>query len=339
MQTIILDTPGSFRLADTPPPAQPGPGEALIRVHRIGVCGTDLHAFRGKQPFFTYPRILGHELGVEVLAVGSGVTNVAVGDRCAVEPYLNCGTCIACRRRRPNCCAKLQVLGVHTDGGMRERILVPARKLHVSRKLTLEQLALVETLGIGAHAVNRAAPEAGESILVIGAGPIGLSVVQFARVAGARVIVMDTNARRLEFCRTHWGVEHTVNATESSLDQVRDLTSGDLPTVIFDATGNVNSMRGSLQYLAQGGRIVFVGLVTDDFSFPDPEFHRRETTLLATRNSTPEDFQRIIALIESGAVDTSPWITHRAGLTDVPTQFAGWLTPEAGVIKAMVEVR
>lgn len=339
MQTVILDTPGSFRLADTASPAHPGAGEALVRVHRIGVCGTDLHAFRGKQPYFTYPRILGHELGVEVLEVGAGVTNVTVGDRCAVEPYLNCGACIACRRQRPNCCAKLQVLGVHTDGGMRERIVVPARKLHVSRKLSLEQLALVETLGIGAHAVNRAAPEAGESVLVIGAGPIGLAVVQFARVAEARVIVMDTNARRLDFCRRHYGVEHTVTAGETSLQQVRDLTAGDLPTAIFDATGNVSSMRGSLQYLAQGGRIVFVGLVQDDFSFPDPEFHRRETTLLATRNSTPDDFRRIIALIESGALDTSPWITHRAGLADVPAQFAGWLAPEAGVIKAMVEIK
>lgn len=338
MQTVILDQPGSFRLADTSMPSRPGAGEALVRVRKIGVCGTDLHAFRGRQPFFTYPRILGHELGVEVLDVGPDVTHVAVGDRCAVEPYLNCGTCIACRRQKPNCCVRLQVLGVHTDGGMREQILVPARKLHVSRLLSLDQLALVETLGIGAHAVSRAAPEPGESVLVIGAGPIGLAVVQFARVAGARVIVMDTNSGRLSFCRQHYGIEHTVNAAEAPLEKIRALTDGDLPTVVFDATGNIQSMRASLQYLGQGGRLVFVGLVQDDFSFPDPEFHRRETTLLASRNSTPDDFRRIIALIESGEVDTSPWITHRASLSDVPGRFSGWLEPGAGVIKAMIDV-
>ena len=174
MQTLILQQPGELVLADTPAPAAPGPGEARVRVHCSGVCGTDLHAFAGKQPYFTYPRIPGHELGVEVLAVGTGVTAVRVGDRCAVEPYLSCGHCIACRRGRTNCCETLKVLGVHVDGGWRSEMLVPAAKLHGSGKLTYEQLALVETLGIGAHAVTRGAPERGESALVVGAGPIGL---------------------------------------------------------------------------------------------------------------------------------------------------------------------
>jgi len=130
MKSILLVEPGVFRATELPEASKPGPGEALIRVHRVGVCGTDLHAFRGKQPFFSYPRILGHELGVEVLAVGEGVTSIAVGDRCAVEPYLNCGRCIACRRGKPNCCTQLKVMGVHVDGGLRERFLVPAAKLH-----------------------------------------------------------------------------------------------------------------------------------------------------------------------------------------------------------------
>jgi 2-desacetyl-2-hydroxyethyl bacteriochlorophyllide A dehydrogenase len=339
MKTVVLEKPGSFVLTETQPPQRAGAGEALVRVHRIGVCGTDLHAFRGRQPFFTYPRILGHELGIEVLEVGPGVTEVTPGDRCAVEPYINCGSCIACRRGRPNCCATLKVLGVHTDGGMRERIVVPSRKLHPSRILSLEQLALVETLGIGSHAVNRAAPEAGEFVLVIGAGPIGLAVVQFAKLADAHVIVLDTNARRLAFCKEQYGVPHVVNAAEAPLETIKELTRGDLPTVVFDATGNSASMRGALQYVAQGGRLVFVGLTLDEVGYPHPEFHRRETTLLSSRNSTPDDFRRIIALIESGRLDTSPWITHRAELADVPERFPGWLAPEAGVIKAVIEVR
>src|SRR5947199_4307593 len=180
MQTIVLEKPGSLTLADTAAPTDVPPGHAMVRVRRVGICGTDLHAYRGRQPFFSYPRILGHELGVEVIALGDGDTfGLKKGDRCTVEPYLNCGKCIACRRGKTNCCASLEVLGVHTDGGMRERIRVPVSKLHPSETLTLDQLALIETLGIGAHAVDRAKVEAGEFVLVIGAGPIGLAVMQF----------------------------------------------------------------------------------------------------------------------------------------------------------------
>jgi len=336
MKTVILDSPGNLRLTETPPPSDLAPGDALVRVQRIGVCGTDLHAFRGRQPFFSYPRILGHELGVEIVAVGGEVNGIAPGDRCAVEPYLNCGACIACRRNKPNCCASLRVLGVHIDGGMREQIAVPGHKLHPSRKLTLEQLALVETLGIGAHAVARSEVVSGEFALVIGAGPIGLSVVQFLQVAGGRVIVLDTNAQRLEFCRAALHVEHAVTASETALDAIRTLTGGDLPTLVFDATGSAASMQASLQYVANGGRLVFVGLVQDSISIPDPEFHRKEITLLASRNSTPDDFRRIIGLIEHGRIDTTPWITHRAELAEVPERFASWLKPESGVIKAMI---
>lgn len=338
MQTVILEAPGKFLLTRTAAPETPGDGEALVRVRRIGICGTDLHAYRGRQPFFSYPRILGHELGVEVLAVGPGVTNVAPGDVCAVEPYLDCGRCIACRRGKPNCCAALKVLGVHIDGGMRERITVPARKLHGSRKLAPEQLALVETLGIGAHAVARARLEAGETVLVIGAGPIGLSVVEFVRAAGARLLVLDANAQRLDFCRSRYRVEHTIAASDTALERVQNLTGGDLPTTVFDATGNTTSMEAAFRYVAPGGRLVFVGLVQDTIRFQDPDFHRKEITLLASRNSTAEEFRRIIGLMETGVIDTGPWITHRTGLAELPEAFPGWLAPEAGVLKAMVEL-
>jgi threonine dehydrogenase-like Zn-dependent dehydrogenase len=184
MLSITLNEPGKFSVTDVPEP-RPAPGEALVRVHRIGVCGTDLHAFAGKQPFFSYPRVLGHELGVEVIDPGTEPHGLKPGDRCSVEPYLNCGHCIACRRGKPNCCTELKVLGVHVDGGMRPQLTVPARKLHRSAKLDYEQLALVETLGIGAHAVERAEAKPDDFILVIGAGPIGLSVIQFALVTGA----------------------------------------------------------------------------------------------------------------------------------------------------------
>lgn len=336
MQTIILEQPGQLRLASTDAPTLPGPGEALVRVRRVGICGTDIHAFYGRQPFFSYPRILGHELGVEVVAVAPDVTGLEIGARCAVEPYLNCGACIACRRGRPNCCVKLQVLGVHTDGGMREYISVPAAKLHPSERLSLDQLALVETLGIGAHAVQRAHVSAGEWALVIGAGPIGLTAMQFATLAGARVIALDISERRLAFAQARGLAEHTIVGGDGALAQVAELTEGDLPTAVFDATGNAASMMGAFEYVAHGGRLTFVGLMQGEITFNDPFFHRREITLLASRNATPDDMRRIIAQIESGAIDTTPWITHRAECGVFVEQFAGWMQPEAGLLKGIL---
>jgi len=313
MKSIILTEPGRLNLLSSSPPPSVTPTEALVRVHRIGVCGTDIHAFAGRQPFFSYPRILGHELGVEVLEVGADVTNVVPGDRCAVEPYLNCRTCVACRRGKPNCCSALLVMGVHADGGMREAFTLPARKLHPSAKLTLDQMALVETLGIGAHAVGRAHIQSGEFVLVIGAGPIGLATIQFAVEAGAQVIALDVNEERLAFCREQMGVAFTVNAVdESVMDRLAEITGGDLPTAVFDATGNSKSMMGAFEYVAHGGRLIFVGLFQGDVTFNDPNFHKRELTLLSSRNALPEDFTLIIGLIEAGRIDTTPWITHRA---------------------------
>lgn len=338
MKTIVLDQPGHFTLTDTPFPADPDPGEALVRVRRIGVCGTDLHAYRGRQPFFTYPRILGHELGVEIVAIGANDRGLAVGDHCAVEPYMNCGKCIACRRGKPNCCANLKVLGVHTDGGMREVIAVPVHKLHKSTILPLDALALVETLCIGAHAARRAQLDSGEFALVIGAGPIGLTVVEGLRHTGANTIVMDINEQRLEFCQHYLGVEHVVNAKEDPLAQLQAITSGDLPTAVFDATGNPESMMGAFKYLANGAKLIYVGLFQGDVTFHDPEFHRKEVTLMSSRNATAADFAWVMSQLESGAIDTKTWITHRAPFDDMIGAFPGWLDPANGVIKAMVEL-
>lgn len=338
MKTIVLDKPGEFRVTETDFPPEPGPGEAVVRVHRVGVCGTDIHAFRGKQPFFSYPRILGHELGVEVVAIGDGVTHIKVGDKCAVEPYINCQTCIACRQGKGNCCTKLQVMGVHMDGGMREQFTVPARKLHPANALSYDQIALVETLGIGAHAVARAQLKVDENVLVVGAGPIGLSVMQFVLAAKCRLIVLDVSDTRLAFCRDQLKVHDTLNPTTGDpAAALAALTNGDMPTVVIDATGNAQSMMGALKFLAHGGRLIYVGLFPGDFSLNDPEFHKRETTLMGSRNALPADFAHIIGLIEQGVVDTRPWITHRAPMADAVGEFPRWVLPETGVLKAMIE--
>lgn len=340
MKAILLEQPGRFAQVEIPEPHAPGPGEALVRVHRIGICGTDISGYLGKMPFYSYPRIPGHELGVEVIAVGDGVTNIRPGDRCSVEPYMNCQTCFACRRGNGNCCEKLQVLGVHIDGGMRPEFIVPARKLHPSAKLTLDQLALVETLGIGCHAVDRAAPEEGEQVLVIGAGPIGLSVIEFAKLARAQITVLDLNQQRLDFCKTTMGVDQVVRFASdgSEMRTLLDITDGALPRIVIDATGNTKSMCNAFNYVAHTGKLVFVGIVTEEISFPDPLFHRREMTVFASRNSLPKDFDRIIRLIEDGRLDTRPWITHRTPFGELIPNFPSYTKPETGVIKAIVEV-
>jgi alcohol dehydrogenase len=294
----------------------------------------------GKFPLFSYPRIPGHELGVEVLEIGTNVQNVRPGDRCSVEPYMNNTESFASRRGSGNCCQELQVLGVHIDGGLRERFIVRADKLHVSQRLSFEDLALVETLAIGCHAVNRAAPPIGEHLLIIGTGPIGLSVLEFARLAGSHVTVMDLNAERLSFCRKTYHLTNAVLFKDdgNSVDQMREITGGELYPTVIDATGSAASMSQALQYVAHAGTLVYVGITPQDITFPDKLFHLREITLKASRNALPDDFRRIIRLIEEEQIDTSRWITHRTKFDEVIDVFESYTKPETGVIKAMIEL-
>jgi len=338
MKAIRLNEPKQFERIDIDTPAAPAAGQALVRTHRMGVCGTDISGYLGKMPFFSYPRIPGHELGVEVVAVGDGVTNVKPGDRCSVEPYMNCGQCLACRKGNSNCCAKLEVIGVMTDGGLCEQFLIRAEKLHPSDKLTYDQLSLVETLGIGCHAVDRSGLQPGENCLVIGAGPIGLSAIEFVKLAGAKSIVLDMNETRLDFCKNVMGVDHTIKLSDSVEQDLRDVTNGDLPDVVIDATGHNGSMSNALGYIAPTGRLVYVGITTQEITFRHPIFHRPEGTLLCSRNALPHDFTRIIEHIEKGEINTDPWITHRTGFDDMIGDFESFTKPETGVIKAIVEV-
>jgi 2-desacetyl-2-hydroxyethyl bacteriochlorophyllide A dehydrogenase len=313
-------------------------GQALVKISCVGICGTDLHAYRGNQPFFSFPRILGHELAVEVVALSGDPYGLRIGDCCAVEPYLDCGECQACRRGLSNCCERLQVLGVHVDGGMVQYLKVPTGKLHPSNRLKKEQLALVETLAIGGHAVERAGVESQDLVLVLGAGPIGLSVVEFVKRSGATLVVADRDEHRLRFCQEKMGVDKVLVAGETLLDELRKELNGDLPTVVFDATGNATSMMKSFEYCAHGGKLVFVGLFQGDVSFHDPTFHRKELTLLASRNATAHTFRTIINAIENGRMDTSHWITHRLPFDQLPDRFPDLLKPESRVIKAIVEM-
>ncbi len=338
MKAIVLEEPFQLSLRQVAEPTNAGRDQALVQVKRVGICGTDLHAFGGNQNFFSYPRIMGHELAVEVLEIGDTdrALDYASGDQCCVIPYMNCGECIACRRGKGNCCTDMQVLGVHIDGGMRERFTLPVDKLLRADGVPVEQLALVEMLCIGAHAAERAGISAGENALVIGAGPIGLATASFAKIAGADVMVMEMNETRLDFCAEALGIDKLIDAGKDPMAQIQQLLGGELPTLVFDCTGSAGSMKAAFDYVAHGGSLVLVGHIKGDLSFSDPHFHSREMTLLASRNATPSDFARVIKCLQMGAINLDPWITHRAAPEMIADDFPTWLDPASGVIKAML---
>lgn len=337
MKTLVCTEPGKFEYATGQKP-ELKKGQAIIKIKRIGICGTDLHAFEGTQPYFTYPRILGHELAGELIEA-DGADEFNVGEAVTFIPYFNCGECIACRRGKPNCCVRMQVCGVHVNGGMVEYLSVPSSSLLHGKGLSFDSLALVEPLAIGAHGVRRAVVEADEFVLVIGAGPIGLGTMEFARIAGANVIALDINDQRLRFCKERLLVQHTVNALAPDVtEQLMTITNGDMPTVVIDATGSLKAINNAFQYMAHGARYVLIGLQKDYISFSHPEFHKREGTLMSSRNALRADFEHVVASMEAGKVDPTTYITHRVMFDNVKDEFESWLNPANGVIKAMVEL-
>lgn len=336
MKALICSTPGEFeyRTLDYPERKQ---GHTLLRIRRIGVCGTDLHAFEGTQPYFEYPRILGHELAAEVIETDR--PDFSTGERVTFIPYFSCGHCIACRKGKTNCCTDIKVFGVHIDGGMAEYVSVPSEALLHGDGLTFEELALIEPLAIGAHGIRRAAVESGEFVLVIGAGPIGLGVMEFARIAGGNVIAMDVNENRLRFCAEELGVKHIIHPMKESVEErLKEITNGDMPTVIVDATGNQKAINEAFGYLAHGGRFVLVGLQKQEIRFSHPEFHARESTLMSSRNATREDFEKVISSVKNQWIDPRKLITHQVPFDRVREEFPKWSDPKNKVIKAMIEI-
>jgi 2-desacetyl-2-hydroxyethyl bacteriochlorophyllide A dehydrogenase len=335
MKTLVCTKPHQLDYTDTKQPIA-AVGETLLKIERIGICGTDLHAFEGTQPFFSYPRILGHELAATI--VTTDAEGFQVGEAVTFIPYFNCGTCIACRMGKPNCCTKINVCGVHIDGGMRSYLTVPSYSLVHGNGLSFDELALVEPLAIGAHGVRRADIAAGEYVLVVGAGPIGLGTMEFARIAGGKIIAMDINYNRLQFCKDALGVTDTVNpASENAIEKLMQITNGDMPTVVIDATGSLKAINDAFQFLGHGGRYVLVGLQKGEISFNHPEFHKRESTLMSSRNATRADFEHVIGSMKKGLVKPTTYITHRVPFEAVKDQFESWLNPATGVIKAMIE--
>lgn len=335
MKSLICVEPGKFEYRDIEKPRLER-GFSLLKIKRIGICGTDLHAYEGTQPFFSYPRILGHELSGE-LVEPNGAAGFEKNEAVTFIPYYPCGECIACRTGKPNCCVNIQGAGVHIDGGMVEYLSVPSYALIHGAGLSFEELALVEPLAIGAHSIRRAGVQNGEFVAVIGAGPIGLGIMEFAKIAGGKVIAIDVNDERLAFCKKNLGIEYTVNpVSDNAFEAVKEITHGDWATVVIDATGNLKAINGGIYYLAHGGRYVLVGLQREAFSFNHPDFHKRESTLMSSRNATRADFDHVVNSLKSGKVNVKNYITHTTMFDQVKDEFPKWLDPKSGVIKAMI---
>lgn len=336
MKVLVCESPGELKYSEKKIPADEK-DKTIIKIERIGICGTDLHAYEGTQPYFEYPRILGHELAGEI--VSTDHEDFEAGEKVTFIPYFNCGHCVACRNGLTNCCVNMKVCGVHVDGGMVEYLSIPSSSLVHGHGLTVDELALIEPLAIGAHSVRRAAVNKNEFVLVVGAGPIGLGIMESARIAGAAVIALDINENRLNFCRNNLNIEHTINgAVENVGERLKNITSNDMPTVVIDATGSRKAINDAFQYMAHGARYVLVGLQKGEIAFSHPEFHKREGTLMSSRNATREDFEHVIACMKNGWIKPANYITHKVAFGEVKNQFDSWLKPENGVIKAMVQM-
>ena len=335
MLTVICETPGALIAQQRPVPPR-SVDEVLLRVKRVGVCGTDLHIFSGNQPYLNYPRVMGHELsGVVEQAPPDSV--LSTGDTVYVMPYLSCGKCIACRQGKTNCCVNIQVLGVHRDGAFTEYLSIPQAFVHKADGVSLDQAAMVEFLAIGAHAVRRANVQAGQRVLVVGAGPIGMAAMIFAGLRGAKVTALDSRQDRLDFCKQHLDVAGVIALGADDTQQLAAASDGESFDVVFDATGNPKAMERGFSFVAHGGTYVLISIVGANISFSDPEFHKRETTLLASRNATTEDFETVLQAMRAGQIPDKALNTHRMTLAEVPSEFSKLLDPTRGVVKAIVE--
>jgi|SRR5579871_76892 len=337
MRALVCESPGFLEYKEINAPALK-PGHAIIRIKRIGICGTDLHAYEGTQPYFNYPRILGHELSGDLIE-SDNANGFVPGEKVTVIPYFNCGICIACRNGKPNCCTGLKVCGVHVDGGMVDYLAVPSYSIIHNNGLNYDELALIEPLAIGAHGVRRAEIKKDEFVLIIGAGPIGVGTMEFARIAGAQVIAMDINESRLQFCKNKLNLEHIINPSHDNIvERLMEITKNDMPTVVIDATGNRKAINNALSYLSHGGRFVLIGLQKEEIIFSHPEFHKRETSLMSSRNATRKDFEYVLDCMKKKLIDPSTYITHRVKFEEVKNEIKSWLDPANGVVKALVDM-
>ncbi|WAX71863.1 zinc-binding alcohol dehydrogenase family protein [Gallibacterium anatis] len=332
MKALVCNKPFEFSYKQLSTPTIKE-DQVLLKVAAVGICGTDIHAFGGNQPFFSYPRILGHEASGIITEIGAKVSQWKIGQRVALIPYISCGECDACRSGRTNCCEKISVIGVHEDGAFKEYLAAPAKNiLAVDDQVDDITAALIEPFAISAHAVRRAEIKAGDDVLIVGAGPIGLGAAAIAAADGANVAIADTSAERREHIKT----QIKLPAFNPIDEKVENFFNGKLPLIVIDATGNQKAMNNDVNLIRHGGRIVFVGLFKGDFSIHDPDFHKKETTLLGSRNATPEDFEKVQSLMAQGKLSAAMMLTHTFKFDQLAEVFEEQVVNNKALIKSVV---
>lgn len=336
MRSIVCERPENFTVQSKMEPVL-SEGHALLRVRRVGICGTDLHAFKGNQAFFSYPRILGHELAADIVAIGNNPEALRVGDKTVIIPYLNCEECVACQAGKSNCCQNIRVFGVHMDGGMQEVISFPTRLLIPANDLSYDEIAITEPLAIGAHALRRAGTKKGDVVVVMGCGPIGMGIIQLAKFLGATVIAIDTNEHRLKLAKESFGADLAVQALDQPLEKIKQFTGGVLAHTVIDATGSKVAIEGGIEYMRHGGNFVLVGLFKGELGFQHPSIHAKETTLLCSRNATREDFDFVMTVLRQKKFNTEAYITRKTTSDAILTDFPAWASPSSLEIKVITD--
>jgi threonine dehydrogenase-like Zn-dependent dehydrogenase len=333
MKAVALTRPGQIEVKDIAEPS-PQPGELLLRVEMVGLCGTDLNSYRGKNPLVTFPRVIGHEIAATVL---EGTLAVPAGTRVTVSPYTACGHCAACRRGRVNACQFNQTFGVQRDGAMTELLSVPEDKVYAS-PLSLKELCLVEPLTVGMHAVSRGRVTEQDVVAVFGCGGVGLGAIAGSAFRGARTIAIDLDDEKLETARAAGATDLIHSRRDSVHDRLQEITAGLGPDVIIEAIGLPDTFRAAVDEVAFTGRVVYIGYAKEPVSYETRLFVQKELDVLGSRNALPQDFREVIHLLEAGKFPVDRAVSSVVPLAAAPAALAAWSENPAGFTKIMVSI-
>lgn len=338
MRSVVIEAPGRAGLGTIARPVL-GTDDVLVRVRTVGFCGSDLNTFRGLNPLVTYPRVPGHEIAGVVEDLGSAASReLRIGDEVTVVPYTACGHCPACRRGRVNTCRHNQTLGVQRDGALTELIAVPWRSVLRADGLSRRDLALVEPLAVGIHAVARGRVEPGDVVAVLGAGAVGLGAVAGAARLGATVIAVDVDDRKIHTARRA-GATIGVNARGAELhERLHELTDGDGPDVVIEAVGLPETFVAAANAVAVAGRVVYIGYAKAPVSFDTTQFVRKELDIVGARNATADDFRAVIALLRARHFPVDDAVTRVVTLDDAPAALGAWDADPGAVTRIHVDL-
>ncbi len=338
MRALQLQAPGQLKTIHMAEPPAPRDGQVLLRIQRVGLCGTDLSSYRGKNPLFAYPRIPGHEIAATIEALSETVgPEWHTGQPVAVMPQANCGRCTACRAQRPNACRDNQTYGVQRDGGLVEYLLAPAHKLLAGDGLDAATLALVEPFSIGFHAVSRGRIVAGERVAILGCGGVGLGAIAAALARGAEVLAVDVDQEKLRRCQ-QMGARHAVPAGDAAREQLLDLTRGEGPDVVIEAAGRADTYALALETAAFAGRVVCIGYAPGLAPLETRYFVQKELDWLGARNALPEDFAAALQWLRANPRRVPEIVTHTVTMEQTPQILAAWSQTPAAFGKIQVAI-